>query len=110
MARVQREEVGKAIQTEEARAELTQEQEQKRVKATPSPPVRQSVAMLQTPTLLQGLGKSFSSPGASRVCSVTPPAPPARLRGVDSLRQARVGVGRLWRRRRRRKVYSKLTQ
>ena len=62
MARVQREEVGKAIQTEEARAELTQEQEQKRVKATPSPPVRQSVAMLQTPTLLQGLGKSFSSP------------------------------------------------
>ena len=99
MARVQREEVGKAIQTEEARAELTQEQEQERVKettrkATPSPPVRQSVAMLQTPTLLQGLGKSFSSPGASRVCSVTPPAPPARLRGVDSLRQARVGVGR----------------
>jgi len=98
VARVQREEVGKAIQTEEARAELTQEQEQKRVKetrkATPSPPVRQSVAMLQTPTLLQGLGKSFSSPGASRVCSVTPPAPPARLRGVDSLRQARVGVGR----------------
>ena len=80
MARVQREEVGKAIQTEEARSELTQEQEQKRVKetrkATPSPPVRQSVAMLQTPMLL--LSKSFSKPRRKQSLFGSAPCP-ARL-------------------------------